>query len=173
MTDVPIVTMNSLFWKATLAFLALPGMVAFAIPLLLIAPPWQEVSANVLGFIPLLTGIALLLWCVREFYVAGRGTLAPWSPPQHLVVTGLYRFSRNPMYVAVVLVLLGWALAFRSWALAVYALAVGAGFHLRVILGEEPWLARTFGEEWLRYRSEVPRWLGFRRPTQETCRASG
>jgi protein-S-isoprenylcysteine O-methyltransferase Ste14 len=156
--------MSRLFWKAMVAFLALPGMVAFAIPLLLIAPR-QTVSVATVGLIPLFAGIALLLWCVREFYVAGRGTLAPWSPPQHLVVTGLYRFSRNPMYVAVVLVLFGWAIAFRSWALAVYAFAIGVGFHLRVVFGEEPWLARTFGEKWVRYRSRVPRWFGFRRLT--------
>jgi protein-S-isoprenylcysteine O-methyltransferase Ste14 len=156
--------MNMLFWKAVCAFLALPGIVAFAVPLLLIAPPWQEVSVSAVGLILLLMGLALLLWCVREFYVAGRGTLAPWSPPQQLVETGLYRFSRNPMYVAVGLILLGWAVTFRSWTLAVYALAVVVGFHLRVILGEEPWLSRTFGQAWFRYASRVPRWIGFRRP---------
>ena len=162
--------MNALFWKATFAFLALPGMVAFVVPLWLIAPPVRAVTIDVLGLIPLLMGIALLLWCVREFYVAGRGTLAPWTPPQHLVVTGLYRFSRNPMYVAVVLILVGWTIVFRSWPLAVYALAIGVGFHVRVILGEEPWLARTFGDEWLRYKSQVPRWFGPRRSAQETRR---
>jgi protein-S-isoprenylcysteine O-methyltransferase Ste14 len=105
-------------------------------------------------------GTTLLLWCVREFYVAGKGTLAPWTPPRHLVVSGPYRFSRNPMYVAVALVLSGWAIAFQTRALIIYALAVICAFHLRILLGEEPWLARTHGDAWRRYRSRVPRWFG-------------
>ena len=102
----------------------------------------------------------LLLWCVRDFYVAGKGTLAPWSPPLELVTVGLYRMSRNPMYIAVILVLCGWALGFRSRPLALYALAVTIGFHLRVVFGEEPWLARRYGGRWAEYKARVPRWLG-------------
>ena len=92
--------------------------------------------------------------------MSGRGTLAPWSPPQTLVVTGLYRFSRNPMYVAVILILWGWAAGFQSRGLAIYALAVMLGFHLRVVFGEEPWLAGRYGQQWDRYRASVPRWFG-------------
>ena len=102
-----------------------------------------------------------LLSTVREFYVAGRGTLAPWSPPDQLVTTGLYSLSRNPMYVAVVLVLLGWSALFHSVALLIYAVAIAAAFHLRVVLGEEPWLAQTHRGSWLRYSAQVPRWFGF------------
>ena len=155
--------MSALFWKSVLAFLALPGTVAFLVPLTVFMPP-RPISAQPLGLVPLLTGLVLLLATVREFYVAGRGTLAPWSPPVELVTTGLYRWSRNPMYVAVVLVLLGWAVLFRSWPLSVYALAVAVAFHLRVVLGEEPWLARTHGHAWSRYRAEVPRWFLGRAP---------
>ena len=162
--------MTKLFWKAVLAFLALPGIIAFAVPLLLIKGNLHEISAGVVGLIPLAAGIVLLLLCVREFYVAGRGTLAPWAPPKDLVVTGVYRYSRNPMYIAVVLVLIGWAAVFHSWVLAIYALAVCAGFHLRVVLGEEPWLARTFGEKWTCYKTQVPRWFGFRKFAQEMRR---
>ncbi len=151
--------MNRLFLKAVLAFLALPGMVAFAEPLLLFKPAMPGPFA--IWSVPLLAGGSiLLLWCVREFYFAGKGTLAPWSPPQHLVVSGLYRVSRNPMYVAVVLILAGWAVGFLSRALTIYAVTVVLAFHLRVVFGEEPWLARRYGEEWLRYRARVPRWLG-------------
>lgn len=153
---------TGLFWRALFAFLALPGVVAFAAPLL-----WINFGASIASFdawgLALLTpGLTLLFWTIRDFYVAGRGTLAPWSPPQELVVVGLYRYSRNPMYVAVLLVLCGWALGFHSEALAVYAAAVGAAFHLRVVLGEEPWLAKTHGEKWTRYQKQVPRWLGAR-----------
>ena len=63
------------------------------------------------------------------------------------------------MYVAVSLVLLGWAIAYQSRSLLIYALAVIVAFHLRVVFGEEPWLDRTHGEGWRRYRARVPRWL--------------
>jgi protein-S-isoprenylcysteine O-methyltransferase Ste14 len=152
---------NRLFWKALLAFLVLPGTVAFAVPLLLLKP---AAPLSVPGGILAGAGAVLLLWCVRDFYVAGRGTLAPWSPPHTLVVTGLYRVSRNPMYIAVILILSGWAVGFGSRALAIYALAVMLAFHLRVVFGEEPWLARTFGAEWERYKARVPRWLATKKP---------
>ncbi len=155
--------MNRLFWEAVLAFLVLPGAVAFVVPLLLFAPGDPGLSFNAFGLIPLAFGIVLLLWCVRDFYVAGKGTLAPWAPPQELVVTGLYRVSRNPMYIAVAFVLCGWAIGFRSRPLAIYTFAVMIVFHLRVLFGEEPWLARTYGDRWVRYKAQVPRWFGFRR----------
>lgn len=143
--------------RAVVAFLALPGTVAFVVPVLLARGEGHPF--NGLGLIPLVIGTFLLLWCVRDFFVAGKGTLAPWTPPKHLVTIGLYRYSRNPMYVAVSLILLGWAWCFESSTLLVYALVVVLGFHLRVVWGEEPWLARTHGQEWQRYRARVPRWL--------------
>lgn len=151
-----------LLWRAMAAFLILPGTVAFLIPLLVLAPGGRQAFVNELGLIPLGMGVVLLLWCVREFYVSGRGTLAPWEPPKALVVSGLYRYSRNPMYIAVVLLLSGWAIGFRSWLLATYAVAVTLAFHLRVVLFEEPWLARTHGDAWVHYADHVPRWLGRR-----------
>ena len=153
--------MNRLVWQAVLAFLALPGTVAFVVPLFVLAPDPPSSFAEPWGLIPLATGVVLLLWCVRAFYAAGRGTLAPWTPPDELVVTGPYRVSRNPMYIAVVLVLWGWAAAYRSRSLAIYALAIMLAFHLRVVFGEEPWLARAHGVKWVRYSAQVPRWLRF------------
>lgn len=145
-----------MFAKALLAFLALPGTVAFLVPVLL-AP--RGGTPNLFGLLPMSLGVAMLLRCVRDFYVAGKGTLAPWAPPRQLVTIGLYRYSRNPMYVAVSTILLSWAVVFHSPVLLGYALCVMPAFHLRVILAEEPWLARQFGEEWDRYRAAVPRWL--------------
>ena len=138
-----------MLWRAILAFLALPGMVAFAVPLWL---AWSEPARRGAALWPaawlvVLAGASLLLWCVREFYVAGRGTLAPWSPPRSLVTSGPYRLSRNPMYIGAIDVLL------------VYALAVVIAFHLRVLVSEEPWARRTFGADWEDYRARVPRWL--------------
>jgi protein-S-isoprenylcysteine O-methyltransferase Ste14 len=144
--------------RAIIAFIALPGVVGFLLPLgwaALTRLPLRLPSALVL----VAAGTALLLWCVREFYVAGKGTLAPWQPPRRLVVSGPYRVSRNPMYVAVVLVLLGWAAAYRSAGLALYAAAVAIAFQLRVVLAEEPWLAHTHGAAWRGYAQRVRRWF--------------
>ena len=148
-----------MFLRALFAFLALPGIVAFAIPIywLVSAPGSRFVQP--LGLLPLLLGCAGLLWCVRDFYVFGKGTLAPWSPPQHLVTAGLYRYSRNPMYVSVLLILFGWAISFGVRGLYGYAIVIAIAFHLRVVLAEEPWLARTHGAEWDDYSRRVRRWL--------------
>ena len=145
------------FWSAVTAFLVLPGTVAFLVPWLL-RPIGGRI--HVAGVPLLVVGIGLLLWCVRDFYVAGRGSLAPWAPPERLVIIGLYRLSRNPMYIAVLIILCGWAATFASRTLWIYTAFVAVGFHLRVILGEEPWLARTHGAQWVTYRAHVPRWLG-------------
>ncbi|HEX5110865.1 MAG TPA: alpha/beta fold hydrolase [Vicinamibacterales bacterium] len=144
--------------RALLAFLALPGLVAFVVPLV-VAWPFELREFRLFALVPLVAGIGLLLWCVRDFYVAGEGTLAPWDPPRHLVVGGPYRVSRNPMYLAVVLILVGWAIGFRSRWLLLYALAMMVVFHLRVLLHEEPFLARTQRQQWPRYAARVPRWL--------------
>src|SRR5262245_52143221 len=146
--------------RALFAFLALPGVVAIAVPAWFAAANLRAGGRlHPVGLLPLLAGFALLLWCVRDFYVTGKGTLAPWSPPKHLVTTGLYRYSRNPMYLAVAVMLIGWALAFMSRSLAIYAGIVILAFHFRVVFGEEPWLARTHGAAWEEYRARVPRWL--------------
>jgi protein-S-isoprenylcysteine O-methyltransferase Ste14 len=145
-----------LFWRALTAFLALPGMVAFIVPWLL-RPP--NAAVHPIGLLPLGVGTLLLLWCVRDFYVAGRGSLAPWAPPERLVSVGLYRFSRNPMYIAVLTILCGWALTFDSRGLWQYTACFAVVFHIRVVWFEEPWLARTHGAAWDEYRNRVPRWL--------------
>lgn len=149
------------FLRALAAFLVLPGVAAFLVPWL-IRPPGARLDLLALPLLGLGTG--LLLWCVRDFHVVGRGTLAPWAPPERLVVIGPYRYSRNPMYLAVLLIVAGWAVAFGSPGLWMYAGGLAVAFHLRVIRGEEPWLARAHGKEWAAYRSAVPRWLFPLRP---------
>jgi protein-S-isoprenylcysteine O-methyltransferase Ste14 len=146
------------FLRALVAFLALPGMVGFAVPLLIARGDGFHVVHGS-AFALVAAGTCLLLWCVRDFYVSGRGTLAPWSPPTRLVMVGLYRYSRNPMYIAVSLILLGWALTFASPTLAIYLCIVMIAFHLRVIAFEEPWLVRTHGREYEEYRQKVRRWI--------------
>ena len=146
--------------RAVLAFVALPGLVAYVVPPLLAGRALAAARPHAVGLVPFMLGTSLLLWCVWIFYRDGRGTLAPWDPPRRLVTSGPYRWSRNPMYVAVTLVLCGWALGYRSRALVIYAAAVTLAFHLRIIFGEEPWLARTHGDEWERYKAQVARWFG-------------
>jgi protein-S-isoprenylcysteine O-methyltransferase Ste14 len=148
-----------MFLRALVAFIALPGIVAFAIPISWLVLTSRTELAQPLGLVPLLAGCVGLLWCVRDFYVFGKGTLAPWSPPRHLVTAGLYRYSRNPMYVSVLLIVLGWAVSFDVRGLYWYALFVAIAFHLRVVLGEEPWLASTHGASWDDYAKRVRRWL--------------
>jgi protein-S-isoprenylcysteine O-methyltransferase Ste14 len=148
-----------MLWRALFAFLVLPGIVAFAVPLAIVAARLSDFSPRPPGMLIWFAGVLVLVWCSVQFYVSGRGTLAPWSPPQRLVSAGPYRFSRNPMYVAVTLILSGWAVLFSALALWVYAAVVLLAFHIRIVTGEEPWLKRTFGADWESYRARVPRWL--------------
>ena len=104
-------------------------------------------------------GAAALLWCVWDFASFGRGTPAPIDPPKKLVVRGLYRIVRNPMYVGGLLVLLGWLALYQTLALGLYALAVALGFHLWTVFYEEPHLRRVFGAQYDGYCARVGRWL--------------
>lgn len=145
----------------------MPGVVAFLVPALIASG--STVRFSFFGAAVFAAGAIVLVWCVVSFYTNGKGTLAPWAPPQRLVISGLYRFSRNPMYIGVLLILIGWALLFHSTVLAGYAAAIAVAFHLRVVFGEEPWLARTHGDDWLTYQRSVPRWLG--RPSRRDRRS--
>ena len=89
---------------------------------------------------------------MRDFYVAGKGTLAPWDPPKKLVTVGLYRLVRNPMYVGVILILLGWAIVTGSPIVSGFTLFMSSAFYFRVKMHEEPWAERTFAAEWQNYK---------------------
>jgi protein-S-isoprenylcysteine O-methyltransferase Ste14 len=148
--------------RALAAFVVLPGMVAFVIPVWIGTSASGPVRYLVPASILICLGSSLLLWCVREFYAAGRGTLAPWDPPRHLVTSGPYRISRNPMYLGVDTILAGWCTLWGLRTLIIYSALFVLGFHFRVLLREEPWARRQFGAEWDAYRSRVPRWLIWR-----------
>ena len=121
--------------------------------------PLPPASGLVVGLPVGLLGVAIYLWCLWDFAANGRGTPGPWDPPKTLVVRGLYRYMRNPMYVGVLLVIAGWALACRSGAVARYGVAVALGFHLWIMVFEEPQLRRLFGESYVAYTKRVRRWL--------------
>jgi protein-S-isoprenylcysteine O-methyltransferase Ste14 len=120
------------------------------------AGDWMCVSA---GALLLLVGIVLFGTSLRGFYLLGHGTLAPWDPPQRLVVAGPYRWVRNPMIAGVIFLLFGTALVMRSVPHAVWAAGVLVVNALYIPAWEEPRLARRFGVEYDRYRRRVPRFL--------------
>jgi len=104
-------------------------------------------------------GAALYLWCIWVFATVGGGTPGPWDPPQRFVAAGPYRWVRNPIYLAALLVVAGEAWLFVSVPLLVYAGAMAVFFHLFVIGYEERTLRRRFGDTYARYPRTVPRWI--------------
>ena len=149
--------------RSLLFLILIPGTVAGYIPSRILraskqlAIPPLSISSALAGGLALL-GICALLICVWDFFEAGRGTLAPFDPPKRLVVRGLYRFTRNPMYNGVVALLLGEAWFFHSTTLLQYALVVFVIFHLMVVVYEEPALEAQFADSYRAYRASVPRW---------------
>jgi protein-S-isoprenylcysteine O-methyltransferase Ste14 len=132
------------------------------VPLLITRASGDEpggVASMASGAAVVAAGVAIYAWCVFDFIARGQGTPNPYDAPRDVVVTGLYRVVRNPMYVGVTAVIAGQAVLFRSPWLAAYAGIVLIAFHLRVVLYEEPTLARSFGASWDNYRARVPRWL--------------
>jgi protein-S-isoprenylcysteine O-methyltransferase Ste14 len=111
------------------------------------------------GVVPIFAGALIYLWCALDFTFAGKGTPAPVNPPKELVMCGLYRYLRNPMYIGLTVIVLGEALLWESIVLFAYTAAIFLSFHLFVVLYEEPVLKRKFGESYQRYCESVPRWL--------------
>jgi protein-S-isoprenylcysteine O-methyltransferase Ste14 len=151
----------NLFKTIIFMFIA-PATVTIYLPYMLLAgrtgtPPLGAV--RYVGLLPILIGAGCELWCAWDFAMKGRGTPAPFDPPQELVARGLYAHVRNPMYVGVMLILGGEALLFAARTLLWYAAVVFVCFNLFVLLYEEPTLRRKFGAAYERYCAAVPRWL--------------
>ncbi len=151
----------SLFLRNLLWTILCPGTVTLLLPFLIFHPGYPQVWGGLiwLGFLLIVTGAAILLRCIYAFAQEGKGTLSPADPAQHLVVKGLYRYTRNPMYVGVMLVLLGEALFFNSAGMAWYAAVVFVVFNLFIRFYEEPYLRKNFGVEYEEYCRRVGRWL--------------
>jgi len=111
------------------------------------------------GVVLILTGVPGLVDSFARFALQGFGTPAPVAPPRKLVVTGLYRYVRNPMYVSVLAIILGQGLLFCEWRLFAYGALFWLGCHLFVIGYEEPTLRRMFGAEYDVFCARVPRWI--------------
>jgi protein-S-isoprenylcysteine O-methyltransferase Ste14 len=154
----------------TALFLVLvPGIIAGAIPWWVshwqIKPGVLDIGAlKIIGGILIFFGLLVLLDSFARFALQGIGTPAPIAPTRHLVVTGVYRHVRNPMYVAVTALVLGQALLFAREGLLVYGAALWLAFHLFILFYEEPTLRKGFGNEYERYIAHVPRWLPRLRP---------
>ncbi len=116
-----------------------------------------------LGYVVFATGLALLVAFVLVLPLRGLGTPAPFDASRRLVVSGPYRYVRNPIYLAGLLTLAGYALAVCSVSVLLLAIATGSAVHALVVFYEEPHLRRVFGEAYERYLMDVNRWLP-RRP---------
>src|SRR6202040_4393351 len=123
-------------------------------------PPFLAAEATRLaGLAFIIAGVPGLLDSFARFALQGLGTPAPIAPPRNLVVSGLYRYVRNPIYVAVVAIILGQAVLMGDWRLIVYGALWWLVFHVFVVAYEEPTLERTFGREYEAFRAAVPRWI--------------
>ena len=157
--------MLSLFIRNLLFTILQPGLVAGLIPLWITGFRINNIFDEVwqlhhyIGTIAFLIGFVIMLWCIISFAVKGRGTLSPVDPTKKLVISGLYYFSRNPMYVGVILILIGEAVFFQSVELWIYSLFVFITFNIFTILVEEPRLRKDFGEEYNLYCQKVRRWI--------------
>lgn len=148
-------------------FAAAPGVVAGLVPWWLTG--WEaaypvNLSMRIAGAVLLTAGVPVLVHAFVRFVVEGAGTPAPVAPTEQLVVGGLYRYVRNPMYLAVLAVITGQALVLNRPALLLYALVAGAAMVAFVYGYEEPALERQFGEQYQSYRRSVPRWWPRLRP---------
>jgi protein-S-isoprenylcysteine O-methyltransferase Ste14 len=166
-----------LFLETIVFTVLVPGTVVFWLPgailderKLAFPASWSVVQFAAL--LPLGVGTAIYLRCLWEFATRGRGIPAPIDHPKQLVVTGLYRYVRNPMYLGVLLFLFGESLFLQYWNLFVYALAWLVFVHLNVLLYEEPNLRRKFGPSYERYTAAVRRWVPGRKYASSECDVS-
>ena len=153
-----LLVLRSLLWT-----ILLPGFFAGYVPWMYFGLSEASVDwsnpLHLIGGLAIAAGVALLAACIVEFARRGRGTLSPLDPPRHLVVRGLYRYVRNPMYLSVTIIVLGEALLIQSRALAVWWAIWFVFVNLFVIGYEEPTLRRQFGGSYDEYTRRVGRWI--------------
>jgi protein-S-isoprenylcysteine O-methyltransferase Ste14 len=150
--------MRAAVWAAVL-----PGLTVFYIPWRVFGVSSAAVDitnpGHLGGVVLFAAGSSLLAACIWEFAQRGGGTLSPLDPPRRLVISGLYRFVRNPMYVGGALVLIGTNLIAPSLGLLAYSLTWFALVSTFVRLYEEPALRRAFPDDYQAYFAAVPRWI--------------
>ncbi len=157
--------MLSLLLRNLLFTILQPGIVVGLIPYLILRSTDKSFFPDVwtfrqyVGAFVLIPGVLILVSCILRFMTEGKGTISPLDPTKKLVIKGLYRYSRNPMYLGVILVLIGEAIFWESLILGGYAAVVFIAFNLFIIFHEEPRLKRDFGAEYEAYFQKVRRWL--------------
>jgi protein-S-isoprenylcysteine O-methyltransferase Ste14 len=153
-----------------------PGTVCGLVPLLITGwrrpdgpVPWVDAC----GWLLVVAGAAVLVHAFVAFAWHGRGTPAPPAPTERLVVEGAYRHVRNPMYIAVLALVLGQVLLFQSWGLFAYLVVLGLTVNAFVLTYEEPTLREAYGTAYDEFCDNVPRWLPRPTPWQAGPRHSG
>ena len=154
-----------MIWIKTIIFsILVPGVVTLFIPYCALKytnslDPIVFGVSEIIGIALMGLGLSIYLICVWNFAEIGKGTPAPIAPPHLLISRSLYKYSRNPMYIGIISILVGETLIFRSFILGGYTVLLFICFHLFVRYYEELALSRQFGAEYARYCREVPRWL--------------
>jgi protein-S-isoprenylcysteine O-methyltransferase Ste14 len=155
-------------WIGTILFLLVaPGVIAGLIPWWITGwrgANWAGPLPTIGGALLIALGVGFVLSAFARFVTEGRGTPAPVAPTEKLVIGGIYRYVRNPMYLSVASVILGQALLFGNWPVLVYAALFMVTVFAFVHLYEEPTLLETYGEEYERYRANVRGWMPRRTP---------
>ncbi len=168
-------TEKSLKARALRSAIALPVVVLTVIPAFILwsthsfdpgwdLSGWSALLPFLIGVLLAGVGLTLLVSTIRLFSNVGKGTLAPWDPPRHLVVEGPYRYVRNPMHSGVFMTLYGEALLFGSVPILIFVTVVFVFHWFYIPLMEERWLKEKFGQEYLTYKRHVPAWIPRLRP---------
>jgi protein-S-isoprenylcysteine O-methyltransferase Ste14 len=164
-------TLLASFGTVVFLFLILPFFLAWIPYKILISPnisyPFDIGLFRFIGLVPIILGVVIYFWCSHSFVFLGKGTPLLFTPTKYLVVKGLYRFVRNPMYIGALLVVSGEALLFQSKVLIIYALVVFGASNFVILFFEEPYLADKYGVTYKRYRNSVRRWISRLTPYRE------
>jgi protein-S-isoprenylcysteine O-methyltransferase Ste14 len=163
-------TLGLTILRHTASILVLPTTVTVVVPFFILVSPRYDASAiptssglglamAIVGIATIASGLVLIVVTIWQFATRGRGTLAPWDPPKHLVTTGVYRYVRNPMISGVVLILFGEAMVSRSTSVLEWAVGFFVVNAIYIPLLEEPLLEQRFGDDYRRYTANVPRWV--------------
>lgn len=154
----------SLFARNLFFLILQPGTVVVLIPYFILVK-WPILAHNpfivwrLLALLLFITGLAVLVHCIWLFIRFGKGTLSPFDPTRHLVDQGIYRYTRNPMYLGVLSMLFSESLFFKSIHLFYYTLIIGIIFELFIRIHEEPRMKKHFGPEYSEYQKKVRRWF--------------
>lgn len=146
--------------------IVLPSFLLFIypVPSAFLEPVLVNLLRMIVGAVVIAVGVFLLAKCIHLFSEIGNGTLAPWNPTKHMVIVGPYRYMRNPMILGVLLILLGESVCLYSLSILIWFAVCFLINHIYFIKSEEPGLVKRFGNEFERYKENVPRWIPRRRP---------